>query len=186
MDQQTKTFTNADQALARVMELYDHAVAGLDARFQAFAAGDHETPAPDACYPYVAIETDGSARLPGPHLSYGVVTSAGRYATTLTRPKLYAIYLREQFDLLLRHYDVPLEIGVSDRPIPLPFAVEEAAEGITHDHVEPMQRIFTLPRIGQIDDTIANGRHQRLPGAPKPLSLFPAERIDYSLVRLSH
>jgi AMP nucleosidase len=186
MDHQTQTFTNADQALARVMELYNHAVAGLDARFQAFAAGDHETPAPDACYPYVAIETDGAARLPGPHLSYGVVTSAGRYATTLTRPKLYATYLREQFGLLLRHYDVPLEIGVSDRTIPLPFAVEEAADGITHDHVETLQRIFTLPRIGQIDDTIANGRHQRLPGAPKPLSLFPAERIDYSLVRLSH
>ena len=186
MDHQTRSFTDADLAVARVIELYDHAVAGLETRFLAFAAGDHESPAPDARYPYVALETDGAVMLPGPQLSYGMVTSAGRYVTTLTRPALFATYLREQFALLLRHYDVPLEIGVSDRTIPLPFAVEEAADGITHDHVDTLQRIFTLPRIGQIDDTIANGRHQRLPGAPRPLSLFPAERIDYSLVRLSH
>jgi AMP nucleosidase len=186
MDQKPQMFDDADQALARVCELYDAATARLAARFEAFAAGDQESPAPEACYPYVAMDTDGSALHSGPHISYGMVTSAGRYATTLTRPDFFSGYLREQFDLLLRHYGAPLEVGVSGRAIPLPFAVEDAGADVTHEDVGALQRIFPLPRIGRIDDAIANGRHITPPGGDRPLALFTADRIDYSLVRLSH
>jgi AMP nucleosidase len=37
-----------------------------------------------------------------------------------------------------------------------------------------------------MDDAIANGTLQRLPGAPEPLALFRAARVDYSLHRLYH
>ena len=37
-----------------------------------------------------------------------------------------------------------------------------------------------------IDDAIANGTFRPQPGTPKPLALFTAERVDYSLERLHH
>jgi len=186
MDHTTQSFTDADAALGRVTQLYDSARAALVARFASFAAGDHASPAPVAQYPYVAIESDGALAVSRPLLSYGFLPAGGRYATTLTRPGLFADYYREQFDLLLRHYGQPLEVGVSDRAIPLPFAVDEASSDITDAHLGDLQRIFPLPDLSRIDDAIANGRHVPLPGADRPLSLFTAERVDYSLVRLHH
>jgi AMP nucleosidase len=186
MDDTKRYFTEADAALACVTELYDDARASLVARFAAFAAGDHTSPAPVAAYPYVAIESDGTLAVSRPLLSYGFLPAGGRYTTTLTRPGLFADYYREQFDLLLRHYGRPLEVGLSDRPIPLPFAVDEATSDITDAHAGDLRRVFPLPDLGRIDDAIANGRHVPPMGADRPLALFTAERVDYSLVRLHH
>ena len=40
--------------------------------------------------------------------------------------------------------------------------------------------------MSQIDDSIANGTYQPAAGRPKPLALFTAERVDYSLQRFYH
>ncbi len=37
-----------------------------------------------------------------------------------------------------------------------------------------------------MDDGIANGTYDRRGGAPRPLALFTAPRVDYSLHRLRH
>ena len=37
-----------------------------------------------------------------------------------------------------------------------------------------------------MDDAIADGTFEMLPGAPEPLALFRAARVDYSLRRLYH
>jgi len=50
----------------------------------------------------------------------------------------------------------------------------------------PLRDVFDTPDLAAIDDAIANGTLQRLPGAPEPLALFPAARVDYSLYRLYH
>src|SRR5271169_2988054 len=42
------------------------------------------------------------------------------------------------------------------------------------------------PDLASMDDTIANGTLQLVPGVPGPLALFRAARIDYSLHRLYH
>jgi AMP nucleosidase len=43
-----------------------------------------------------------------------------------------------------------------------------------------------MPDLARIDDAIANGTHAVPPSEPKPLSLFSASRVDYSLLRLRH
>ncbi len=95
-----EVFDDADAALARVQAIYTQSVTHLRQAMQRFVAGDELHDRVRACYPYVRLETatdwtppdDTEAEL----LSYGFVASAGQYATTLTRPDLFATYLRQQ------------------------------------------------------------------------------------------
>ena len=50
----------------------------------------------------------------------------------------------------------------------------------------PLRDVFDTPDLAAMDDAIANGTLQRLPGAPEQLALFRAARVDYSLHRLYH
>ncbi|MEO8171134.1 MAG: AMP nucleosidase, partial [Oxalobacteraceae bacterium] len=49
-----------------------------------------------------------------------------------------------------------------------------------------MRDVFDLPDLAAMDDGIANGTYETPPGEAKPLSLFTAPRVDYSLQRLRH
>ncbi|HMT17379.1 MAG TPA: AMP nucleosidase, partial [Ottowia sp.] len=49
-----------------------------------------------------------------------------------------------------------------------------------------LPEVFDLPDLTAMDDRIANGTHEVAPGAPEPLALFTAPRVDYSLHRLRH
>lgn len=122
----------------------------------------------------------------GDELSYGKLPSAGVFGTTLTRPDIFRGYYREQLELLLRNYDSPIWVGTSKQPIPLSFVIEEATADLTAGRVHALRSRFPLPELSCIDDSIANGTHIPLPGTPKPLALFDAARVDYSLVRLRH
>ena len=50
----------------------------------------------------------------------------------------------------------------------------------------PLRDLFDVPDLDGTDDHIANGTFEPLPGEPRPLAPFTAQRIDYSLHRLSH
>jgi AMP nucleosidase len=50
----------------------------------------------------------------------------------------------------------------------------------------PLRDVFDTPDLAAMDDAIANGTLQLSPGAPEPLALFRAARVDYSLHRLYH
>ncbi len=92
----------------------------------------------------------------------------------------------EQLELLLNNHEQPIWVGVSERSIPLTFVIEEATADITADHVRALRKQFPLPELSRIDDAIANGTYVPAPGEPKPLALFSAERVDFSLMRLAH
>ncbi len=119
-------------------------------------------------------------------LSWGVLLEAGTYGTTLTRPDLFARYYEEQITYILKHHEVPVHVGVSNRPIPLPFVIEESVTDITEADLRALQAHFSLPDLSATDDSIANGTFVAAPGQPQPLALFTAERVDYSLARLQH
>ena len=119
-------------------------------------------------------------------LSWGVLLEAGIYGTTLTRPDLFARYYEEQISYILKHHEVPVHVGVSNRPIPLPFVIEESVTDITEADLRALQAHFALPDLSATDDSIANGTFVGAPGEPRPLALFTAERVDYSLARLQH
>jgi len=186
--QTTQTFSDAASALAHVRLLYEQGIAFLREQLNAFFAGNDPVQRVRACYPYVRVHTNTVARADS-RLAYGFVAGPGTFETTLTRPDLFNGYYLEQFELLLRNHGVPLEVGLSSHPIPIHFSFAE------HDHVEgtlTLQRrlllrdLFDLPDLAAMDDGIANGTYEPPIGEPLPLSLFTAQRVDYSVHRLRH
>ena len=186
--QTTQTFSDAASALAHVRLLYEQGIAFLREQLNAFFAGNDPVQRVRACYPYVRVHTNTVARADS-RLAYGFVAGPGTFETTLTRPDLFTGYYLEQFELLLRNHGVPLEVGLSSHPIPIHFSFAE------HDHVEgtlTLQRrlllrdLFDLPDLAAMDDGIANGTYEPPIGEPLPLSLFTAQRVDYSVHRLRH
>ncbi len=186
-------FDSAEAALERVQAIYSQSVQHLRHAMQRYVAGEDLQDRVRACYPYVRIETatgwtppsDAETEL----LSYGFVASAGSYATTLTRPDLFAHYLHEQFRLLIHNHGVQLEVGTSKEPMPVhfSFAENEHMEGeMSSARRARMRDVFDLPDLAAMDDSIANGTWRGVPGQAEPLSLFPGARSDYSLHRLRH
>jgi AMP nucleosidase len=181
-------FDDPAAALAQVRSIYEASIGHLRDSLQRFVAGEDFAQHVRACYPFVRVHTDTVARADS-RLSYGFVAGPGTYETTLTRPDLFATYYQEQFRLLLKNHGVALEIGTSTQPIPVHFSFAQ------HLHIEGslsperrllMRDLFDLPDLGAMDDGIANGTFEPGPGEPRPLALFTAPRIDYSLHRLRH
>src|SRR5690606_31463148 len=97
--------------------------------------------------------------------------------------------LTEQLRLLMRNHGVPVTVGESETPIPLHFAFLEGTHvdaGVADRIQRPLRDLFDVPDLNATDDHIANGTYEPLPGEPMPLAPFTAQRIDYSLHRLSH
>ncbi len=181
-------FDNAEQAVARIIEIYERSADIIRQEFEKAAKGG----APDAsalqsaCYPYVGI-TIGPGELAAENrLSYGALHDPGVYGTTVTRPDLFADYYTSQIGHLLDNHRAPVVVGLSDRKIPLPFVVEDSTAGVTSEDVRRMSTHFAMPDLAATSDDIANGTDVSVPGEPDPLALFPAERVDYSVHRLGH
>lgn len=181
-------FDDTEAALARIGKIYETGGRAIRSAFAEFTANSTKAPATrvDARYPYLGIEIDSANLHLGARLSYGALHDPGVYGTTLTRPGLFADYYREQISLLLQNHRVPVVVGVSDRPIPLPFVVDESTADITEAEIRALNQRFALPDLSMIDDSIANGTHRLAADQAKPLALFSAERVDYSLHRLQH
>lgn len=180
--------SDTDAVLARIAKIYETGSRSIRDAFAGLRKGGGRAPTERvrANYPYLGIEVGASDLHIDARLAYGVLHDPGIYGTTLTRPDLFADYYREQISLLLKYQRVPVVVGVSDRPIPLPFVVEESTADITEAEIRGLQQRFALPDLSMTDDSIANGTHKPGPGQPKPLALFSAERVDYSLHRLHH
>ncbi len=182
-----ESFDDAVAAVERVRHIHDTNASWLRMALQRFAANElaHRV---RAYYPYVRLRTESFARAVS-RLSYGFVAGAGTWETTLTRPDLFRDYYLEQFALLLANHGVALEIGTSRQPMPLHFAVNEAGHvegGLDDERTRLLRDVFDLPDLNAMDDGIANGTHAARAGAPQPLALFTAPRVDYSLHRLRH
>ncbi|CAD7046737.1 AMP nucleosidase [Pseudorhizobium halotolerans] len=186
---ETGVFDDPAEAVDALTELYERNTRFLIDAFGALANGSPVTGRYRACYPQVSIETTSFGHADS-RLSYGHVTSPGIYTTTITRPKLFRHYLKEQLGLLMRNHNVPVTVSESATPIPLHFAFGEGA------HVEAsatagladvsLRDLFDTPDLNNTDDLIANGEYDQVTGEPAPLAPFTAQRIDYSLARLSH
>ncbi len=126
---------------------------------------------------------------PTARLSFGHVAVPGTYATTVTRPDLFRNYLIQQIGLLIENHHAPVTIGVSSTPMPMHFAV--ATEHATTVPQEgaldfPLRDVFDVPDLATTNDDIVNGYGIHQPDGAGPLAPFTAQRIDYSLARLSH
>ena len=181
-----RQFTDVDAAVDHLAHIYDTGANMVRDRFERFAAGDRSPGKVQAYHPYLGIEVAHSDLLIDSRPAFGTLPTAGCFGATLTRPDIFADYYREQIKLLLDYHNVPVMVGVSTRPIALPFVIEHATADVSSNDVRDLQAIFELPDLARISDDVANGTFEPAPGHPYPLALFSAERVDLGLHRLEH
>jgi len=180
-------FTDAAAAVARLIELYSQATGFLSTHFQ--KAMDSTAPETRirAFYPEIRFTTSSYAQVDS-RLSFGHVSSPGTFSATITRPELFKHYLTQQIRLLIENHGQPVTIAVSDTPIPVHFAVsnddsvtipQEGAADFT------LRDVFDVPDLSTTNDDIVNGTYLPLDNV-RPLAPFTAQRVDYSLARLTH
>lgn len=183
-----RLFDDADKAFAYAKDIYDTNAAYLREEFSRFTKGEAAEGRVIAHYPYVAITT-GRAEKIDSRLSYGFVQGTGTFRISITRPDVFENYFREQFKLLLKNHRQPLEVGVAVERMPLHFAFPEGMhleEGLTPDSISQIRNHFDMPNLADMDDHIVNGTFGTYPDGSRPLALFSAPRVDYSLHRLRH
>lgn len=181
-------FTDATAAVDRLIEIYDRNTRFLRSAFDQYLTGALPAGKHRAYYPEIRFQNESYARVDS-RLSYGHVDQPGIYSTTITQPELFRGYLKHQLELLIKNHELPVEIGESNIPIPLHFALVAGAPvsaDNNNDMSSALRDAFDVPDIAHVNDYIVNGTYEPAPGLAIPLSPFPAQRIDYSLHRLVH
>ncbi len=183
-----QSFNDATEAVAALERLYNHHTQFLRDAFDTILHGARPNSRFRAYYPQITFETTRYDAI-DPRLSFGFVSEPGVFIATITKPALYRDYLTTQIGLLFKNHGLPVTISQSTTPIPLHFAFDEGAHveasvGKTLDVA--LRDIFDTPDLSTTGDEIVNGDYETIAGQPLPLALFSAQRIDYSLARLSH
>ncbi|CAN5250489.1 AMP nucleosidase [soil metagenome] len=136
-------------------------------------------------YPEVRLHYAGDASGTVPLRSFGRLTQQGYYATSVTRPRLFADYLTEQLDLLISDYDVTVEVGQGRQEIPFPYVLD-ADMDLDQVSATDLSRWFPTTELAHIGDEIADGIFDAGLEGARPLALFDGLRTDFSLARLRH
>lgn len=182
---------SAEAALDRLEKLYADASSALVGALDRYLA-TREPPSPETRarfrYPLLRVVHRDTARaLPSHRRAFARLQSPGAYETTVTHPAAFRRYLLEQLTPLVAEYGARIEVTLSDQEIPYPYVLERADEiagaGVTS---ADLARHFPTPQLSAVGDEIADGQWEHRQGLPRPLSLFDAARVDYSLRRLVH
>lgn len=187
----TETMASPEAAVDRLRELHAGAADALQAALARFL--DDGT-APDMGvrmqfrYPELRVSYAPDGPVPRIKRATAKLQGPGTYVTTVTQPDYFRPYLLEQLGPLVRDYGVTIEVGSSAQEIPYPYVVEPGADlarsGAT---AADLARHFPVPLLSTVGDEIADGLWEpEEPGGARPLALFDAVRIDFSLRRLVH
>ncbi len=183
-----ENFFDGAQAVERLIEIYRVSTDFLCDRFSDTVGGTKPPSRIRAFYPELRITTTSFAKSDS-RLSFGHVATPGTYATTVTRPELFAGYLAQQIDLIIQNHGVHVTVGISDTPMPVHFAVaNDASVSVPQEGAIEfsLRDIFDVPDLATTNDDIVNGTHEVGADGIGPLAPFTAQRVDYSLARLSH
>ncbi len=183
-----EAFETAEAAVERLKHLYSSASRFLCDRFGAAMKHGRPDARIRAFYPEIRIATNTFATTDS-RLSFGHVTEPGRYSTTITRPDLFDNYLTQQIRLLIRNHDIKVQVGVSQTPMPVHFAVANDSDlTVPQEGASDfaLRDVFDVPELASMNDDIVNGYGFTYEDGSHPLAPFTAQRIDYSLARLAH
>ena len=183
-----EAFLDATAAVSRLEALYLQATEFLSHHFSEAVLGHKPIGRVRAFYPEIRLTTTSYAKTDS-RLSFGHVAGPGVYSTTVTRPDLFRNYLIQQITLLMQNHGVAVTIGASETPIPVHFAVAgNPAVSIPQEGVLDfsLRDVFDVPDLATTNDDIVNGVRLKNPDGSAPLAPFTAQRVDYSLARLSH
>jgi len=174
-ERQHLRFTDAAAAVTLLEELYLEATEFLARHFAETLTKGHPGRRIRAFYPEIRLTVVSFDKVDS-RLSFGHVAAPGTYATTVTRPDLFRNYLIQQITLLVENHGVPVEIGPSDTPIPVHFAMGSGT-GMTvpQDGVMTfsLRDVFDVPDLATTNDDIVNGLLTRYPDGSAPLAPLP-------------
>ena len=171
--------------------LYDEALDALSASLARFLKDrtppDGEARAAGAfCYPELVIRYEPDGPPPPISRSFGKLSESGTYVSTITRPDFFRDYLAEQIDLILADYPVTIEVRRSSSEIPYNYVWDQnKAAGLEEIAPAELARWFPTPKLEHVGDEVADGEMFD-EGSVRPLALFDAPRVDFSLKRLEH
>jgi AMP nucleosidase len=180
-----------EAAVDRLEMLYANATAELAQALDEFLR-DRKAPTPSIRrrfrYPLLRVRYSGGTLPPAAfRRAYAKLQHPGTYETTVTHPSHFRSYLLQQLAPLVADYGAEIEVEPSDQEIPYPYVLERTEEvaraGVT---TAELARHFPTPRLSIVGDEIADGEYDLVEGQPRPLALFDAARVDFSLRRLVH
>ncbi|MBK6493102.1 MAG: AMP nucleosidase [Sphingomonadales bacterium] len=136
-------------------------------------------------YPEIRLHYRGDEALSPPLRSFGRLTEAGDYLTSVTKPALFADYLAEQIDILIADYGVEVIARPGRQEIPFPYVLD-ANDDLADVRAKDLSRWFPTTELAYIGDEVADGLFDYGIDDPRPLALFDGLRTDFSLARLRH
>ncbi len=178
--------------LSELSSIYNQSVETLRADILAYGKKGIHPPAErrtdgSYCYPELRMVFAGGQQPEDRSRAFGRLNDAGVYATTVTKPELFADYLTEQLELISSDYDVELSVSRSRQEIPFPYVLDgEAGAELAGISPQQLARHFPATELARIGDELADGIEILDPDLPIPLSLFDGLRTDFSLARLAH
>lgn len=186
-NQNMQTCDSTQTAISRLIELYDQQIELIKTRFDKYATSvlqiDDEA---HGMYPMIVLEVPAERSVQTSSLGLGRIAARTSHSTTITHPRLFESYLSEQIESIRNALDVTVSVGLSNTPIPLSFALEQATASLATEKKETLQEYFYTPNLIATNDEIVDGKKIFDKFTAQPLSLFTAERTDYSLHRISH
>ena len=168
--------------------------ASIDALRTALKAFMSQGVAPDpelrakGAFTYPELRIAWAAGQTPPRLSraYARISQPGSYAVTVTRPAMFRDYLLEQLTLLLRDFQVKVEVARSTQEIPFPYVLDGADVALADVTSAEIARHFPTTELAFIGDEVPDGVWSVALEADRPLALFDGLRTDFSLARLAH
>ena len=183
-----QSFRDAEAAVDLLEQLYTASVKFLCERFQSAMVSGQPEARYRAYYPEVRLITHSYASIDS-RLSFGHVSQPGVYSTTVTRPDLFRHYLVQQIGLLIQNHGTEVTVCYSTTPMPVHFAVaNDATVSVPQEGASQfiLRDFFDVPDLSTTNDDIVNGLGFKYDDGAEPLAPFTAQRVDYSLARLSH
>jgi AMP nucleosidase len=178
------------EAVDELVARYDEAVAALRGAVERFlSAGVPPSDEERAKFHYPRLRVTYRPDVPPPSnaRAFAKFAAPGVYSTTVTQPADFRAYLLEQLQPLATEYGAEIEVGLGGQEIAYPYVFETGDElGRGGATAADLARYFPTPSLAVIGDEIADGQFEIRPGAERPLALFDAARVDYSLRRLVH
>ncbi len=138
-------------------------------------------------YPELRLIWEPDGPLPFTWRAWGKFQAPGTYATTVTQPGFFRRYLLEQLRPLVVEYGATIAVRSSDQEVPYSYVLEGDDERVADGaSAADLARHFPTPMLSEVGDEVADGLWVFDDASPRPLALFDAVRVDYSLRRLVH
>jgi AMP nucleosidase len=190
MPDRSQISLSPDQAVDRLEAMHAEAVQAQQAALRRFAAGGAPPDLEERQrfrYPELRLVWEPKGPIPVTRRAWGKFQVPGVYATTVTQPGFFRPYLLAQLRPLIAEYGASIQVHSSDQEIPYPYVIEHGEEFVHSDALpSELARYFPTPLLAAVGDEVADGLWTFEEGQARPLALFDAVRVDYSLRRLLH